>query len=37
MEYEGEVEIDEQLLNAILRVVDELATRISKLQRPPSP
>jgi hypothetical protein len=35
MEYEGEVEIDDQLLAALLRVAAELETRVSRL-KPPS-
>jgi hypothetical protein len=36
MEYEGEVEIDDQLLAALLRIAAELGKRVSGLKPPPA-
>lgn len=30
-EYEGDIDVDEKLVDAIIRVIDEIATRVSKL------
>jgi hypothetical protein len=32
-EYEGDIDVDVALLNAIIRVADELASRISRQQK----
>jgi hypothetical protein len=31
-EYEGDIDVDEQLIQALIRVTDEIARRISELQ-----
>lgn len=32
-EYEGDIEVDEQLLEALIRVADEVAERVSKMEK----
>jgi hypothetical protein len=31
-EYEGDIDVDEQLIQALIRVTDEVALRIAELQ-----